>query len=168
MVPIFSLVTTYSRNGYYRLDNNKDYLFPFISNSHWMVLTNIDSEEDTYSTSNCAEGYYNFGNCEAVPNSRNWLVYESFDSDYYIKQSAELQHILSMIFPPEIRGSSIKIKRVHVNKQAEQNDCGLFRDSYNRFVSSDFTILYFKYSESLKLSEKWFRKSTDLVISFNV
>jgi len=66
-----------------------------------MVLTNIDSEEDTYSTSNCAEGYYNFGNCEAVPNSRNWLVYESFDSDYYVKQSAELQHILSMIFPPE-------------------------------------------------------------------
>jgi len=120
------------------------------------------------------------------------LVYESFDSDYYVKQSAELQHILSMIFPPEISGSSIKIKRVHVNKQAGQNDCGLFilayieslcrnlepgliiydqnslRDSYNRFVSSDFTILYFKYSESLKLSEKWFRKSTDHFISFNV
>jgi len=73
-----------------------------------------------------------------------------------------------MIFPPEIHGSSIKIKRVHVNKQAGQNDCGLFKDSYNRFVSSDFTILYFKYSESLKLSEKWFRKSTDHVISFNV
>jgi len=68
-----------------------------------MVLTNIDSEEDTYSTSHCAEGYYNFGNSEAVPNSRNWLVYESFDSVYYIKQSTELQHILSMIFPPEIR-----------------------------------------------------------------
>ena len=186
----------YIRANKNQIDNDRincvSMFFMYISNSHWMVLTNIDSEEDTYSTSNCAEGYYNFGNCEAVPNSRNWLVYESFDSDYYVKQSAELQHILSMIFPPEIRGSSIKIKRVHVNKQAGQNDCGLFilayieslcrnlepgliiydqnslRDSYNRFVSSDFTILYFKYSESLKLSEKWFRKSTDHVISFNV
>ncbi len=35
-----------------------------------------------------------------------------------------------MIFPPEIRGSSIKIKRVHVNKQVGQNDCGLFTKTY--------------------------------------
>jgi hypothetical protein len=195
-VYVYIVSIDYIRANKNQIDNDRincvSMFFMYISNSHWMVLTNIDSEEDTYSTSHCAEGYYNFGNSEAVPNSRNWLVYESFDSDYYVKQSAELQHILSMIFPLEIRVSSIKIKRVHVNKQAGQNDCGLFilayieslcrnlepgliiydqnslRDSYNRFVSSDFTILYFKYSESLKLSEKWFRKSTDHVISFNV
>jgi hypothetical protein len=67
-----------------------------------------------------------FGNPEIVPNSRDWLVYESIDSDYYNQHSAELQHIFSMIFPPGIRGNSIKIKRVHVNKQAGQNDCDLF------------------------------------------
>jgi len=88
---IFSLVTTYSQNAYYRLDNNKDYIFPIISSSHWMVLTNIDSEEDIYSTSHCAEGYFNFSNPEAVPNSRNWLVYESFDSDYYIQHNQDMQ-----------------------------------------------------------------------------
>jgi len=40
-------------------------------------------------------------------------------------------------------------------------DQNSLRKSYNRFVSNDFTLLYFKYTESSKISKNWFRKSTD-------
>jgi hypothetical protein len=37
-------------------------------------MTNIDSDEDVYSTSDCTEDYKNFRNLEAMPNTRNLLV----------------------------------------------------------------------------------------------
>jgi len=126
--------------------------------------------------------------------SRNWLFYESFNSEYYITSNSLLQKLLGLI-SGNYEVHSLKIKKVNVVRQQGKNDCGLFclayieslckylepgiltydqsymRRSYNNFVTSGFRCLSFLTNfDSEMMAQKYLilekRTSTEYEISF--
>ena len=144
-----------------------------VSGSHWFVLTNIDSEQSNLHE----EGYYKFDDFVfdngPESNSRAWLAYDSLNS-VKIENNSELRNMISMLWPPEVRGGYLTIKKVHVQKQEGDNDCGLFalayieslcrghepglieydqshmRQAYNQFVSKERGMLHFRSTDRSK------------------
>ena len=160
-----------------------------VSGSHWFVLTNIDSEQSNLHE----EGYYKFDDFvfdngpESI--SRTWLVYDSLNS-VKIEDNSELRNMISMLWPPEVRGGYLTIKKVHVQKQEGDNDCGLFalayieslcrghepglieydqshmRQAYNQFVSKERGMLHFRSTDRSK-EKNYKRNSTQHNVFFN-